>query len=39
MKNLEIAEIFRNIAQILEKKGENPFLIRAYDKAAQNLEV
>ncbi len=38
MKNIEIAEIFRNIAQILEIKGENPFRIRAYEKAAQNLE-
>jgi DNA polymerase (family 10) len=38
MKNLEIAKIFRGIAQILEIKGDNPFRIRAYEKAAQNIE-
>ena len=38
MKNLEIAEIFNNMADILEIKGENPFRIRAYRKAAQNIE-
>lgn len=38
MKNLQIAQIFRSIAEILEIKGENPFRIRAYQKAAQNLE-
>lgn len=38
MKNLEIAAIFRRIAQILEIKGENVFRIRAYERAAQNLE-
>jgi len=38
MKNLEIAEIFRNIAQILEIKNENTFRIRAYERAAQNIE-
>ncbi|MFZ5800217.1 MAG: DNA polymerase/3'-5' exonuclease PolX [Candidatus Omnitrophota bacterium] len=38
MKNIEIAQIFRDIAQILEIKGENPFRIRAYERAAQNLE-
>jgi len=38
MKNLEIAEIFKGIAQILEIKGDNPFRIRAYEKAAQNIE-
>lgn len=38
MKNFEIAQIFHNIAKILEIKGENPFRIRAYEKAAQNLE-
>jgi len=39
MKNLEIAEIFRDISQILEIKNENRFRIRAYDRAAQNLEI
>lgn len=38
MKNLEIAKIFREIANILEIKGDNPFRIRAYDRAAQNIE-
>jgi DNA polymerase (family 10) len=38
MKNREIAKIFRDIAKILELKGENPFRIRAYEKAAQNIE-
>ncbi|MFH1238506.1 MAG: helix-hairpin-helix domain-containing protein, partial [bacterium] len=38
MKNSQIARIFSNIAKILEIKGENPFRIRAYDKAAQTLE-
>lgn len=33
-----IAEIFRNIAKILEIKGENTFRIRAYERAAQNIE-
>jgi DNA polymerase (family 10) len=33
-----IAEIFRNIAKILEIKGENVFRIRAYERAAQNIE-
>jgi len=38
MKNLEIAEIFHEIAKILEIKGDNPFRIRAYERAAQNIE-
>lgn len=37
MKNEQIAEIFSNIADILEIKGENPFRIRAYRKAAQTI--
>src|SRR3989338_6932726 len=36
--NLAISQIFRNIAQILEIKGDNPFRIRAYERAAQNIE-
>lgn len=39
MKNLEIARMFQGIAQLLEVKGDNPFRIRAYQKAAQNLET
>ena len=38
MKNKEVAEIFREIAEILEIQEENPFRIRAYFKAAQNVE-
>jgi len=38
MKNKLIAEIFKNIAEMLEIKGENFFKIRAYEKAAQNIE-
>lgn len=33
-----IAEIFRKIARILEIKGENVFRIRAYERAARNIE-
>lgn len=38
MRNLEVAEIFKKIAEILEIKQDNPFRIRAYQRAAQNLE-
>ncbi|MFC1621345.1 DNA polymerase/3'-5' exonuclease PolX [Candidatus Omnitrophota bacterium] len=38
MKNKEIAKIFRQIAQILEAKGENAFRVRAYERAARNIE-
>jgi len=38
MKNLEITKIFRDIAMILEIKGGNVFRIRAYERAAQNIE-
>lgn len=38
MKNQEIAKIFNDIADILEIKGENPFRIRAYRRAAMNIE-
>jgi len=38
MKNKEIARIFNEIAEFLEIKGDNPFRIRAYRKAAQNIE-
>ena len=38
MKNIEIAQIFNNIANILEIENENPFRIRAYRRAAENLE-
>jgi DNA polymerase (family 10) len=38
MKNQEIGQIFRDIAKILEIKGENVFRIRAYERAAENIE-
>ncbi len=38
MKNQEVARIFREIAKILELKGENVFRIRAYEHAAQSLD-
>jgi DNA polymerase (family 10) len=38
MKNKEVAKIFKDVARILELKGENPFRIRAYEKASQNIE-
>lgn len=36
--NAEIADVFEQIAQILEKQGENPFKIRAYRNAVRILE-
>ena len=38
MKKLQIRDIFNQIADLLEIKDENPFRIRAYRKAAQNIE-
>jgi len=38
MRNLEIAAIFNQIADLLEIQGANPFRVRAYRKAAMNLE-
>jgi len=39
MRNFEVAKIFNEIADILEIKDENPFRIRAYRRAAQNIEA
>ena len=39
MKNLEIARSFDLIGDLLELKGENPFRVRAYRRAAQNLST
>ncbi len=39
MRNFEIAKVFNEIADILEIKDENPFRIRAYRRAAQNIEA
>lgn len=38
MKNQEIARVFNEIADLLEIKGENPFRVRAYRRAAQNID-
>ncbi len=38
MKNLDISNIFNIMADLLEIRGENPFRIRAYRKAAFNIE-
>ncbi|MCM8781168.1 MAG: DNA polymerase/3'-5' exonuclease PolX [Candidatus Omnitrophica bacterium] len=38
MQNQLVAQIFRDIAKILEIKDDNPFRIRAYERAAQNID-
>lgn len=38
MKNSEIARVFEDIADLLEIKGENPFKVRAYQRAARTIE-
>ncbi|MDD5566421.1 MAG: DNA polymerase/3'-5' exonuclease PolX [Candidatus Omnitrophica bacterium] len=38
MLNLTIAETFRNISRLLEIRQDNPFRIRAYERAAQAIE-
>ena len=38
MKNAEIVVLFSEIADYLEVKGENPFRVRAYRRAAQAIE-
>ena len=38
MKNLELSQIFEQIAKILKIKEENPFKIRAYEKITLVLE-
>ncbi|HEC82145.1 MAG TPA: DNA polymerase III, partial [Thermoplasmatales archaeon] len=39
MKNQEVAEIFYQIADLLEIKDELPFKVRAYRRAAQRIET
>ncbi len=39
MKNLEIASLFHNIAELLEIKEDNPFRVRSYRKVEQVLEA
>ena len=38
MTNLEIAKIFREIADFLELKGENPYKVRAYRTVVRSIE-
>ncbi|MFH1087155.1 MAG: DNA polymerase/3'-5' exonuclease PolX [Chloroflexota bacterium] len=38
MKNAEVAKVFSDISDLLELKGESPFKIRAYQKAARSIE-
>jgi len=38
VKNFEIAKLFYEMADLLEIKGENVFRVRAYQRAAENLE-
>jgi DNA polymerase (family 10) len=38
MTNPEIVAVFRDIANLLEKKKENWFKIRSYRKAAEEIE-
>src|SRR3989337_950153 len=38
MKNQQIAVVFNEIASLLELSEENPFRIRAYQRAALNIE-
>jgi DNA polymerase (family 10) len=38
MRNLEISFVFNQIADLLEIQGANPFRIRAYRRAALNIE-
>ncbi len=38
MRNSEVVKVFENIADLLELKGENPFKIRAYQRAARSID-
>ena len=38
MKNVEIAAVFDDIADLLKLKKENIFKIRAYEKVARSIE-
>ena len=38
MKNTAVAKVFQDIADFLELKGENPFKIRAYQRAARSID-
>jgi len=38
IRNSEVARVFRDISALLDLKGENPFRVRAYRRAAQVIE-
>ena len=38
MNNPKIAEIFENIAGLLEMKGESVFTVRAYQRVARTID-
>lgn len=38
VENAEVARLFREVADLLELQGENPFRIRAYQGAARTIE-
>ena len=38
MENEAVARLFRELADLLEQKGENPFKIRSYRQAAVTIE-
>ena len=38
ISNAQIAQVFYRIAELLDIKGENPFRVRAYEKAAMVIE-
>ena len=38
MNNLELASVFNRIAALSELKGENVFVVRAYQRAAQAIQ-
>jgi DNA polymerase (family 10) len=38
MDNAEVADIFSRMARLLEFRGENPFKIAAYEKAARSIK-
>ena len=38
MKSSEVARVFQDVADLLELRGENPFKIRAYQRAARSIE-
>lgn len=39
MQNLHVSHIFNLMADLLEIRGDNPFRVRAYRRAAQNIEA